>query len=267
MRRSPPPLAMQVEIERMDASAFVIGTMGYSYTDWRNGVFYPKGMPPRDFLAHYSQRFNGVEMDNTFYGIPRASSVQQWTSLTPDGFIFCPKTPRAITHELRLNATAVAQMAEFLEVVRLFGPKLGPILVQFPPDFTLNEWESLAQFLANLPADLSFTMEFRHRSWYKRRTSELLQAHGVAWTSTDYIYLPAQVHATADFIYLRLLGRHGSYAQKVAEQVDSMPRLQWWWQEMQPHLPHMRAVYIFANNDYAGYSPTTCEKFKRIIEN
>ena len=249
----------------MNTPVYYVGTMGYAYPDWRDGVFYPAGIPRQNYLAYYSQRFNAVEMDNTFYGIPRATSVQRWASFTPDNFIFCPKTPRTITHDLRLNEAARAQMDIFLQTVRLFGAKLGPILLQFPPDFTHEDGDALARFLPYLPPDLRFTVEFRHRSWYKRSTSELLQTYGVAWTSTDYIYMPRQVHATADFVYLRLLGRHGSYARKVAEQIDTTPRLQWWWQEMLPHLPHMRAVYVFANNDYAGFSPATSETFLGIM--
>ena len=169
---------------------FYIGTMGYAYKAWQEGVFYPAGMPQRQFLAHYSQIFNAVELDNTFYGIPRPETVQRWVQMTPEAFMFCPKTPRQITHELRLGHAARAPMAAFLETMRQFGTKLGPILIQFPPDFTADERASLVAFLLWLPEDMRFTVEFRHRSWYKRSTSELLQEHDVAWTSADYIYLP-----------------------------------------------------------------------------
>lgn len=245
---------------------FYIGTMGYSYQDWRNGVFYPAGTSPNHLLAYYSQIFNAVEMDTTFYGTPRPSNVHKWMSETPDHFCFCPKTPRLITHDLRLNDEAKKLMAQFLETMRLFGNKLGPILIQFPPEFAIDQLPLLQAFLPILPADLRFSIEFRHRSWYKRAISELLHTHQIAWTSTDYIYMPKQVHATTDFIYLRLLGRHGNYSRKDREQEDSTARLQEWWQQMQPLLPQMKAVYIFANNDYAGHSPTTCRKFQQITD-
>jgi uncharacterized protein YecE (DUF72 family) len=239
--------------------------MGYAYKAWQDGVFYPAGMAPRLYLSHYSQIFNAVEMDNTFYGVPRPETVQRWALGTPEAFRFCPKTPRSITHEHRLSHEARSAMNAFLEAVRHFEEKLGPILIQFPPDFTADERPLLTAFLLWLPEDLRFAVEFRDRSWYKRSTSEMLQELGMAWVSTDYIYMPRQVHATTDFIYLRLLGRHGAFPEKQEEQLDSTERLEWWWEQIQPHLLTTEAVYVFANNDYAGHSPTTCNKMKRIM--
>src|SRR5690554_3016991 len=106
-----------------------LGTMGYSYDDWR-GVFYPDGLDKRDTLSYYSQFFNAVEMDTTFYGTPRPEYVQRWVQSTPDGFMFCPKMPRLITHELRLQ-NAQQELDGFLQTMRLFEDKLGPILIQF----------------------------------------------------------------------------------------------------------------------------------------
>jgi hypothetical protein len=121
----------------------------------RNGVFYPAGMGQKQFLAYYSQRFNAVEMDSTFYGVPTAEAVQRWTAVTTPAFKISPKTPREITHDLRLGGSA-ALMAAFLETMRLLGDKLGPILIQFPPDFTIGAAERLDDaFLApaaNRPA-------------------------------------------------------------------------------------------------------------------
>jgi uncharacterized protein YecE (DUF72 family) len=244
---------------------FHIGTMGYGYKDWHNGVFYPNGMRSPAFLAHYSSIFNAVEMDTTYYGTPPADRVQKWAASVPFDFTFSPKTPKIITHEHRLTGDALPLMAQFTETMRLFGEKLGVILIQFPPDFSVEEMPALNRFLPHLPPDLRFAVEFRHSSWYKRATSELLQAHGVAWASTDYIYLPKQVHVTANFIYLRLLGKHGNFKVKDKEKVDSTPLVTWWAEQLQPHLESVRDVFVFANNDYAGHSPTTANKLKQVL--
>ncbi len=244
---------------------FYIGTMGYGYKGWQNGVFYPRGMPATSQLSYYAKIFNAVEMDTTFYGSPPIERVKKWAAAVPNDFVFCPKVPRIISHEHRLIGEAAPLFQEFIASVRHFAGKLGPILLQLPPDFEMGESPSLLLFLNLLPNDLRFAVEFRHQSWYKRSVSELLQARGVAWVSTDYIHMPKQIHLTADFVFLRLLGRHGAYPDKNAEQIDSTPRVRWWAEQIHAKLPEIKAAYIFANNDYAGFSPATANNVKRAL--
>lgn len=242
-----------------------LGTMGYGYKDWQ-GPFYPQGLNQRDFLSYYSQYFNAVEMDSTFYGTPRPEYVQRWTQMTPDDFIFCPKLPRQITHDLRLY-DAGEETEAFLETVRLFGDKLGPILIQFPPDYTHEETDTLAQYLAALPRDVRYAVEFRDRSWHAKTTGALLQEHAVAWVSTDYLYMPKRVYVTADFIYLRFLGRHGTYKVKDHERVDKTEQLQEWVADVRDRQDDdVHTVYGFFNDDYTGFAPATCQKLKRILD-
>lgn len=241
-----------------------LGTMGFSYKDWE-GVFYPAGMQARDYLGHYSNFFNAVEIDSTFYGTPRPEVVRRWHAVTPGDFTFCLKTPRAITHDRRL-VDATVPMTEFLDTVRLLGDKLGPILIQLSPDFTRDEIHNLATFLRQLPTDLRYAVEFRHRSWHATETGLLLQKHNVCWASTEYIYLPQRVYVTTDFLYIRWIGRHGVYETHDHERVDRTPRLEEWWQDIQDRQPEgVKAVYGFFNNDYAGHSPATCNKCKHVV--
>jgi uncharacterized protein YecE (DUF72 family) len=242
-----------------------VGTMGFAYEPWRNGVFYPAGMGQKQFLGYYSQRFNAVEMDSTFYGIPSAATVQKWTAVTTPGFKISPKTPREITHDLRLG-DSLAQMATFLDTMRLLGDKLGAILIQFPPDFTSGASERLNQFLAQLPTDLHYAVEFRHLSWDTPETADLLRVHHAAWVMADYIHMPTRItYRTADFLYLRFIGRHGQYPNKDQEMVDKTAVLQGWQAQIQSHQDAIHTVYAYFNNDYAGYSPATCNKFKQIV--
>lgn len=240
-----------------------LGTMGFSYKEW-DGVFYPAGLPQRDYLSYYSQFYDAVEMDSTFYGTPTAEAVKRWAAVTPSHFQFCPKTPRTITHDLRLNNTQTL-MGQFLDTMYLLGDKLGPILLQFPPDFTSEERPNLETFFATLPTMLRFAVEFRHTSWHNHKTAEFLSAHQVCWAAADYIHLPKQLHKTADFLYLRFIGPHGQFASKNREMVDKTADLQQWHTQIQPHLPQIADVYSFFNNDYAGYSPATCNRFKQLI--
>lgn len=241
-----------------------LGTMGFGYKQWV-GAFYPAGMASRNFLAHYARRFDAVEIDSTFYGIPRPELVQRWTAVTPPHFTFCLKTPKAITHEAPL-AQGHETMQQFLETISLLQEKLGVVLVQFGPEFTFAQAETLDAFLAGLPTDKRYAVEFRHRSWEREETAALLQQHNACWVAADYIHLDKTIWRTTDFLYLRFIGVHGQYVTKDKELTDKTAELKQWQAKIEPHLPHVNAVYGFFNNDYAGYSPATCNRFKRILE-
>jgi uncharacterized protein YecE (DUF72 family) len=240
-----------------------LGTAGFSYKAW-DGVFYPTGTSPGSYLAYYSQVFNSVEIDSTFYGIPPADRVRQWAMTVPAEFKFCPKTPRQITHELRL-VKATQLMLDFLETVALFGEKLGTILIQLPPSLTNAQIDVVNSFLTALPSDFQYAVEFRHASWFSPDTAVLLEAHHICWVSTDYIDLPRQIVRTSNVLYLRWLGQHGRFEHKNREQRDVTSELEWWKDQLQPHLAQLQSIYGFFNNDYAGYSPATCNQFKHIM--
>lgn len=246
-------------------TTWYLGTMGFAYEPWR-GVFYPPGAAPRAYLAYYSRVFNAVELDSTFYGAPRPATLRQWAAQTPPDFRFCPKTPREITHEHGLDPARGAEdaMRAFLDTLRLLGPRLGPVLIQLPPSFGPEQGETLARFLAALPRDLRYAVELRHRGWYTPATAGLLRSFGVAWVCLDYLDLPRQVQVTADFLYIRWVGQHGRWEQRGREEIDVTPQLRWWWEQLQPALSHVREVYGFFNDDYAGYAPATCNRFKAM---
>jgi uncharacterized protein YecE (DUF72 family) len=245
--------------------------MGFGYKAWQ-GVFYPKGLTGPQQLAYYAERFSAVEMDSTFYATPAGANVERWAAITPPHFVICPKAPREITHELRLTGTG-ASTELFLTTMRLLGEKLGPIVFQFPPDFKLNERDALRAFLLQLPKDLRFAVEFRHRSWVTPETAELLRQFQVCWVAADYIYLPKEIVPTTDFLYLRFLGRHGRFAKRIAEGaveesrevVNRMPELERWQSQIQAHLEQVNVVYAFFNDDFAGFSPGSANRFKKMV--
>ncbi|MCG3209139.1 MAG: hypothetical protein FOGNACKC_02758 [Anaerolineae bacterium] len=240
-----------------------LGTVGYSYKDW-DGVFYPAGAPGRSYLAHYSQIFNAVELDSTFYGTPPVERVKQWAATVPEGFKFCPKTPRLITHELRL-VSARAEMQHFLDTIKYFEGALGAVLIQLPPSFSAAEFDNLAAFLDILPGDVDFALEFRHLSWFIPETVTLLRGRNICWTSTAYLDLPKQIALTTNFQYIRWLGQHGQFEQKDRVQLDVLPQLEWWWAHIQPNLERVHTLYGFFNNDFSGHSPATCNQFKKLV--
>ena len=241
-----------------------LGTVGFSYKDW-DGVFYPAGTQPRSYLAHYSKVFNAVEVDSTFYGTPPKDRVQRWAATVPPDFKFCVKTPRQITHDLGLMTSAIDAMADFLETISLFGDKLGAVLIQLPPNFTLAQADTVDTFLAKLPKDYQYAIEFRHESWYTDDVVRLLENYGVCWVSIDYLDLPKRVTPTTNFLYMRWLGWHGQFTEKDREQLDVTPQLHWWQKHLKSQLDQTQAIYGFFNNDYSGHSPATCNRFKTMV--
>lgn len=237
--------------------------MGFSYPDWQ-GPFYPRSLRSPDWLSYYTRYFDTVELDTTFYAAPTADRVARWTDATPDDFRFCLKTPRAITHDNPLSV-GVKPMTEFVEVCRGFGPKLGVVLVQFAPTFDASEFSAVDQFLGTLPRDLRFAVEFRHRSWGTAETLQMVHRHGCTFVSAEYLSRPRRVFATADYLYIRWIGVHDRYPTHNREVDDVSASLAWWQQAIAQALPKVRTVWGFFNNDYAGYSVATANRFKRLI--
>lgn len=240
-----------------------LGTLGFSYDDW-TGPFYPPGTKSSERLSWYAGFFNTVELDTTFYAAPPPERVAKWVSATPDDFRFCLKTPRAITHDAPIAAGAAA-MREFIEICRGFGPKLGVILLQFPPSFMADQADALNAFLSGLPRDMRFAVELRHRSWGTARTLEMLHEHRCAFVSAEYADRPARVFATSDFLYVRLIGTHNRYPRYVEELRDPSADLKWWHQAIDVALPKVKSVWAFFNNDYAGYGIATANRFKALL--
>lgn len=251
------------------ASMF-LGTMGFGYKDWER-VFYPEGLFSRNYLKHYSKFFNAVEIDTTFYGTPRLGTVKTWAGVTPQDFRFCVKTPRRITHDLLLK-NSNDEMDEFLNIVQNLGDKLGVILIQFPPSFTLQKYDKrLDEFLYYLRFgigggdDFRFAVEFRHVSWYTDQTAEVLGKYRICWVATEYPNLPEDIHRTSDIIYIRWIGQHGTYAHHDREREDKSRQLKQWWGRIKEQIDNVAAIYGFFNNDYSGHAPATCNRFKSVV--
>jgi uncharacterized protein YecE (DUF72 family) len=243
-----------------------LGTVGFGYDDWA-GVFYPNDLKPADYLSFYAKYFDSVELDTTFHATPTAERVRRWAAATPDGFRFCVKTPKDVTHAEGSVAAKprVGAMLEFVEAVRGFEEKLAVVLLQFPPSFHADAAKDLRTLLAALPSDVRFAVEFRHSSWDTDVTADLLREFHCGWVAADYLDRePWEVPATADFLYVRWVGRHGQYPTLDRERIDLTERLKWWKQRIE-RCNQIGAVWGFFNNDYAGHAVGTCNRMKRLV--
>ena len=243
-------------------SEWLLGTVGFGYADWQD-VFYPPGTKPAEYLSFYAKHFEAVELDTTFHAAPTPERVRRWAEATPQTFRFCVKTPKDITHAPGLAGRS-RQMVEFLDTVRAFGEKLGPVLLQFPPAFDASEAPELRMFLRGLPRDVRLAVELRHPSWDADATADLLREHGACRVAADYLQEPGKLVATADFLYVRWIGIHGRFPTLDRERIDTTERLEWW-KERIGALEAVRTVWGFVNNDYSGYAVATCNRMKRLV--
>ena len=242
---------------------FYIGTMGFSYKDWA-GAFYPQGLASREYLTYYSRKFNAVEIDSTFYGIPKIGSVYRWRDNSPEGFKISVKVPRAITHEAGLVGVN-EEMIEFIHTIENLGKRLSVILLQFPPSFDNSNSQVLDDFLKQLPKGYSYATEFRHPSWWVNQTADLLAEHGVCWAATEFEGVPKEVPLTTDMIFVRLVGRHGRFQSHDREQIDVSHQLESWWQWIRSLSENVHDVHVFFNDDFSGHAPASANRLKKII--
>jgi uncharacterized protein YecE (DUF72 family) len=225
-----------------------IGCSGWNYRDWR-AAFYPERAPQRLWLELYAQKFSTVEVNNTFYRLPRREAVAGWARQTPGDFVFAVKASRYLTHVKRLTdlGDGIARFYEPLEPMMEAG-KLGPVLWQLPANFHRDD-ARLEGWLAALPDGLH-TIEFRHESWFAVPVMEALRARGVALTIGDHPERPFQSYeATASWRFIRFhygsRGRGGNYS---ASEIETWARrIAQWRRET--------SIYAYFNNDWQAFAP------------
>ena len=181
------------------------GTSGYSYKEWL-GHFYPEKLPASAMLRYYAERFETVEINNTFYRMPAESMLAHWSEEVPENFTFTLKAPRRITHDKRLRE-AESNVAEFLRRSAALGPKLGVLLFQLP-HYLKKDLPRLQDFLALLPTGPRVAFEFRNDSWQDDAVREALHSRGAMFCVTDTDEGDTPFVATSDCGYVRLRRTH-----------------------------------------------------------
>lgn len=200
---------------------FYTGTSGFAYPTWKPR-FYPANLPDKKFLEHYSRRLNCVEINYTFRRLPAATTLENWVNLTPASFRFACKANQRITHILRLKdaGAAVELFLRSIDPLRS-ARRLGPILFQLPPNLKCDP-VLLAGFLALLPSDLRFSIEFRHPSWLQASTYDALSKQNISLCVAESERLEIPEVITADFVYYRL--RKPEYSEEERNSIAERAR-------------------------------------------
>lgn len=247
-----------------------LGTMGLAYKEWLGNV-YPPALPQSQWLRCYASQFNAIEMNTTFYATPDEDRLRAWRDATPPEFRFSLKVGKHITHDTPL-VEAPPLMRSFIDAVRPLGEKLGPLLIQLSPRHRARELGAIRYLLKALPRDVRYALELRHYSWRHERVfpelCNLLREYNVALVGLDHEEHPEQAALvrTADFVYLRLVGRHGRYDTQSHELFDPTTDLQRWQQRLAPHdSAQLSDAWVLFNNDYAGHGPSTLRRFAGLV--
>ncbi len=210
-------------------------------------------------LGFYSQHFDTVELNNSFYRLPTETAFDNWRQSTPADFVFAVKASRFLTHQKKLKDPESA-LQNFLPRASRLSSKLGPILFQLPPKWQVNPGR-LEAMLKALPSDLRYAFEFRDMSWIRPQISELLGRFRAAFCIYELAGYHSPLTVTADFAYVRL---HGPGLEKYQE-AYSRGRLRRWSKQVEDWAKDLAAIYIYFDNDQEGYAVRNALTLKKMV--
>lgn len=235
----------------------LIGTSGWVYDHWK-GVFYPEGLRQKDWFEYYSEHFDTVEINNSFYRLPPRAVFVDWRAQAPGGFLYTVKASRYITHVKKLKDPAEG-LGNFYGNLEGMGEGCACVLFQLPPRFHAN-LQRLREFLELVPARYRVVMEFRDETWLVPETYDILADHGAALCAADSPFYPAPDRKTADFDFFRMHGgKHKirpNYSQRELASLAS---------KIDGRLEEGRDVFAYFNNDYAGYALKNATRLKELL--
>ncbi len=254
---------------------FYCGTCGFSYDDWI-GIFYPDGLPRKNWLSYYAQEFNVLELNSTYYAIPGPAVIESLVRKTGDGFLFAVKANQQMTHARQADASIFKDFIAALEPFTR-AKKLGCVLAQFPNSFRFNSnnWSYLNRF-HSLMQDLPLIIEFRNSAWLNRETLDWMKEKKIGFCCVDEPALPglmpAVAETTSDIGYIRF---HGRNAAKWWQHEHAWERYDYTYKqaELEEWLPRIKLIssaakntFIFANNHWRGQAVDTIRQVRSMLD-
>jgi uncharacterized protein YecE (DUF72 family) len=240
-----------------------VGCSGWNHEAWL-GHFYPSYLPNAKWLEHYSSVFDYVEIDSTFYKIPRREMPIRWVSNTPDNFRFTAKFPQVVTHDTRLGG-GFQGLEKYFNSLRPLDRKILCLLMELPSSLKKDEGlPKLERLIPNLWKKYRYAIEVRHHSWFHKDVYEFLQQHDVclAWSQSDTLQSPPEI--TTDFIYLRFTSERSVNDKDIgsAQKDKEIAR----WARLVKNVPsRVRFGIVVADDKYAGFGPATANMFKKYL--
>ena len=223
-----------------------VGTSGYSYKEWK-GSFYPEKIQGAQMLSYYAERLPAVELNNTFYRLPRPEMIETWLAQVPEDFRFTVKASQGITHFRKLKDAAGATKI-MLDHLAAFDNRLGAVLFRLPEDMK-KDLKRLESFLKVLPKDTRAAFDFRHATWFDDDVTELLRSENRVLCVSDTDELPKDhIDKTADWGYVRL--RRVRYSAKELREWSKRIMAQEW-----------KTAYVFFKHEDEGTGPKLAAQF------
>lgn len=235
---------------------YFLGCAGYFYRHWR-GSFYPESLSVKDWLKFYSEHFNSLEINSTFYRFPTQKALRRFFVETPSEFTFSVKANRLITHIKRFKNTGTLVRDFYGVVSTSLREKLGCVLFQFPPSFKFSE-SKLSDILSQLDVNYTNVLEFRDVSWWREDVFEKLERARVVFCCVSSSRLPEQIIQTTSTLYVRFHGKESGHKHNYSEE-----ELKKWTEDIKK-TPAKR-VFIYFNNDYNAYAPKNCLELNRML--
>lgn len=229
-----------------------VGVSGFSYASWK-GKFYPKDLKNEDFLSFYAGKLNSVEINSSFYAPPSAAMVKSWASRTSEEFRFAIKSPRLITHTLKLAKGASDAADRLAKTLDLLGGKLGPVLFQLPPFFR-QDLKTLETFLTQAVSVKKKVFEFRHESWLSDSTYQVLENHDAGFCIAETEDMKPVLKVTGGLPYFRL--RKDAYTAKDMTE---------WTEQIQETVKGSDEAFVYLRHDETGENALYAEKMKEEI--
>jgi uncharacterized protein YecE (DUF72 family) len=234
------------------------GTSGYAFKEWK-GVFYPPDVSDDAWLGYYAGKFPTVEINNTFYRLPKQPVLEQWADQVPASFTFAIKASMRITHHARLKPACATALDFLLQNTAILGERCGPILFQLPPQFEADA-DRLAGFFKLLSRKRRYSFEFRHPSWYQPRILRMLADENISLCLSDHHDAPAPWKRTADFVYVRGHGPSGRYHGHYTN-----PTLAQWARRIKSWKRQGCDVYVYFDNDQKSAAPADAQALKQLL--